>query len=112
MATLNLPVPPKLPDESLVRRFQYSILLDDVTFQILLHWNSRDSSWTLDLFDAGGTAIVNGFGLRLGTDLLAPFRGYDIPAGTLQMVDTSATGTEATRDDLGTRVLLQYVEAA
>ena len=112
MATLNLPVPPPVGDGTLVRAFTYAIVLDDVSFQFTLRWNARVNNWVIDVADAGGNPIVTQVALRLGTDLLAPHRGYPVPAGSLNVFDTSGEGAEATRDELGTRVLLQYVEAA
>ena len=111
MATLNLPVPPPVGDGTLVRSFTYGITLDNVAFQFTLNWNARVNNWTLDVADAGGNAIVSGIALRLGTDLLAPHRGYSIPAGSINVFDTSGEGVEMGRDEFGARVLLQYVEA-
>ncbi len=106
-----MPTPPDVGDGTLVRDFAYSTTLDTVIFQLRLAWNSRANQWGLSVSDAGGNVIVEGIALRLGVDILSPFRGYAIPAGTFDVVDTSLEGAEAERDELGKRVLFQYVEA-
>ena len=46
-------------------------------------------------------------------NILAPYQANpDVPQGTLTVMDTSMSNTEATRDEFGTRVVARYLEVA
>jgi hypothetical protein len=78
------------------------------TYIFELKWNVWDSSWYLSLYEADGTIIITGKRVVLGTYIGRRSRHPLLRKGVLVAVDTTRTGTEATLDDLGTRVKLRY----
>jgi hypothetical protein len=77
--------------------------------QFDLRWNDRASVWVMDLTDdATGSVLLRGIPLVLGCDLLEP---YNLGLGRLVVIDTSRTNTDASYDDLGTRVKLYWLSA-
>lgn len=90
-----------------------AVTLDGVTIGLRLWWNARAGRWIVDIEDASGAEVASGIGLALGVSLWARFGARStLPPGALLAVDTSGAGLEAGRDDLGTRVLLLYYDAA
>jgi len=106
MATLTLITPPRGEF-----RFRYRMSLDGTVYAFQWRWNERDQSWYLDLGDASLVSTVRDIRMVIGTDVLAPFQALTtVPPGVLDIVDTSNSNLEATRDDFGTRVLPRYTE--
>lgn len=105
MATLRLTTPPLG-----VFRFAYTVTLDGSVFSFFFRWNRRDSSFYLDIGDDNGVAVVRDVRMVLATDVLAPYKSVSVPQGSLNIVDTSNADLEATLEDFGDRVQLQYVE--
>lgn len=88
--------------------FRIGVSLDfGVPYLFDVRWNSRDSSWYMDVLEADETAIVSGVRLVLGTYLGRRTRHPLFARGVFVMFDSSGSGAEATLDDLGTRVQLR-----
>lgn len=81
------------------------------TYIFELKWNVRDSSWYLSAAEADGTVIFTGKRVVLGMYIGRRSRHPLLRKGVIVAVDTMRTGTEATLDDLGTRVKLRYFTA-
>lgn len=85
----------------------FTCQLGNVKYFIQVRLNSRNGVWTLDLADdASREPMIVGVPIVLGVDLLG---AYNFGIGSLIAVDLSATGKDATADDLGTRVSLYWV---
>ena len=97
----NIPIQAGAPAQS------FSIVLNDVGYNMSAKWNSRAEFWTLDIADEDGTVILSNIALRAGLDLLAPF---NLGMGSLHVYDVSETGKEATLNNIGTDVVLVYME--
>jgi hypothetical protein len=105
MATFRLPTPPQSSFVFIVRLF-----IDGIPFRFQYRWNSRNTSWVLDIGGSDGVAIVRNLKMTIGTDILAPHRALEVPQGNLRVVDTAKSGVEPTREEFGGRVLLLYDE--
>lgn len=97
-------------------RYQVDLDNDGTRYTLEFHFNVRDvlagnnGAWWIDLFDARGQALVVGRKLALGADLWGRYRYREnMPAGRLDVVDVTGAHVEPGADDLGTRVLVQYV---
>lgn len=89
-------------------------ILDGRRYLLKLSWYARASTWLLDIRSSTGTMLLAGIPVRVGQDLLRPHVGDDLPGdghGSLVAIDTSGSGTDPGRNDLGTRVVLVYSEA-
>lgn len=85
----------------------FTCQLDDVKYFIEARYNSRNGVWSLDLSDdATRVPILTGLALVLGVDLLEP---YNLGIGRLIAIDTEGRGRDATADDLGTRVTVNWI---
>lgn len=110
MATVTLPISTARGDEARLH-FKFRHELDGVFYRFGYHYNGHFDSWFLDLFDDADIALVAGQRVKLTTDALAQFKHLEIPQGSLQIVDTQSLHQEATQENFGTRVVVQYVEA-
>lgn len=101
-----------LPTRQDVTHYTFEVDLDSVTFGFEFHWNDRDSAWYFTISDVAGTVLIAGRKVVLGCFLLNRFRDPRLPAGVLEVIDTSGTDTDPTLTDLGTRCKLLYTESA
>ena len=84
--------------------------LEGVVYHFQFRWNDRDGFWYLSVGSSNLISQAQGVTLLLGTDKLRPYKYGVIPPGRLDVVDTSGLYVEPSRDDMGTRVLLQYTD--
>lgn len=85
----------------------FTCQLGAVKYYCEAKYNSRNGVWSLDLYDdAARSPILLGMAIVLGVDLLEP---YNLGIGRLVAVDGNATDRDATADDLGTRVTLNWI---
>ncbi len=101
MATKIIPLQPNNP------AYTFVIVLNDVTYNISIRWNTRAQFYTLDLADQDGNMIQADIALKAGLDLLEPFA---LGIGSLFVVDMTNRGLEATPITVGSDVLLVYKE--
>ncbi len=101
-----LPITPSVPDQ------QFTTTLAGVVYQIRAKWNTRDESWYMDLRTPSGDPIRLGLRLVLGAKIGRQCADPRMPAGTFVLIDTSKEDREATLDDMGTRVVLQFTSHA
>lgn len=92
----------------------FFVQLDGTTYGFELRWNTRAQGWFLSVLDAQGNLLLAGRRLVIGWGLTGRFRLRDkrLPPGDVMAIDTSGQGKEAGLDDLGTRVVVTYVELA
>jgi hypothetical protein len=102
----------KIPTSTTLSNYSINVELDGVEYILKYFYNSREDAWYYDILDVGGSVIHHGIKavsnfpmLRLSSDL----RG---PPGELMAIDTTETGIEATRENLGTDVSFVYMDQA
>jgi hypothetical protein len=106
MAILQIPVT-SYPDQTV------SVTLEGLLVTLKVRWNERATSWFMDIIDDAEEPILTG--RRIMVDWPIVFGGaiHDerMPPGTFYATDTSGAGIDPLVDDLGTRVLLLYIES-
>ena len=105
-------MPVQLPLDSVDPFYRVGITLNDTPYLFDVHWNGRDGAWYFDLLDVTEDPIRCGIKIVLGIPL--GFRSTDprFPPGALYAEDLSGQGTDATIDDLGSRVVVYYYTIA
>lgn len=100
-----------LPADASAAHYDFSVALEGRTFGFEMRWNERSGAWFTTISRADGGVLAAGVRLVTGTRLLGRSADPELPPGALLVVDTSDEEREAGRNDLGTRVVLVYVEA-
>lgn len=85
--------------------------LDGETFRLLARWNARIDSWMLSLYDFEGEPIATGRRLTVGNFLFPWITSDSRPAGQLIALDTKDEDHDPGHDDLGSRVIVYYLDA-
>lgn len=88
------------------------VALGGATYTIHWSWNERDGAWYFGLDDPNGRALVASVRVVLNVDLLASaVADPDLrPPYPIVTYDPTGSGVEPTREDLGTRVKVLYLE--
>ena len=105
MATQRLPTFASRHDH------RYNIVLDGQTYVIEWHYNARADRWTTHWLDVENVPIRHGVRLVNYTDLLRRVALATKPPGSVDVVDTTDSGSEPTAATLGVETQLRYVEA-
>lgn len=87
------------------------VSLDGSEYVLRLRWNSREARWYMSLSDADDVLIVGGVKLVAGWPLLRLVVDARRPPGQLVALD-QAGDADPNLDDLGTRVVLVYIDQA
>lgn len=88
---------------------EYQIALDGKLYFIALAWNNISQAWIMRLRDEERNLLIACQPIRLGLDLFKGNKDTNVlPPGVMFAYDTTETGSEPTRDNLGTDVLLMY----
>lgn len=107
MAILSMPLRQDVP------AFEYEIELEGRTWRLGFVWNTRAALWHMDVKAQDGTTLLLGLPLVVDFPLLLTYRSMlTLPPGEFFLVDLETKGEEAGRDNLGTRFLLLYYDAA
>ena len=106
MASILLPVTNDPESE-----VTYSLDGSEYTFR--WRYNERAGAWFFDVADANGDSIISGRKVIVSWPLMG-WREVDtrLPGGRLFACDTTDADLDPTVDDFGTRVVINYVEAA
>ena|SRR3990167_4230628 len=80
-------------------------------FRLEFHYSGREDAWYVSVLASDGTELVMGRKLRVAWPLLGQFVGDALPAGVLEAPDRDGTFAEPGRNDLGSRIELEF-EAA
>jgi hypothetical protein len=106
MANVQLPVTNE-PDQKVV------FTLDGVSYAFRFRYNERGGSWNFDMLDDSGSEIISGRKVTVSWPLFG-WRETDsrLPGGRLLACDTTDSDTDPTLEDFGSRVVLEYIEAA
>lgn len=104
MALLELaPINPEIQSSS----YDYQIDLGDVTYRLVIRYNTRSDRWYLSLYDAENNLLISGVKLVINYPLLS--NHLSAPSGgTLILIDTANTGEECGYEDLGRRCQLLW----
>lgn len=105
MATLILPANSDAP------YYDFDVDLEGSSYTFEFYWNARSAAWFLTVYDATGDAIVAGRRVVLGVPLFGRSVDTRLPPGFLIAIDTGTTEEDPGRNDLGTRVVIVYVES-
>jgi hypothetical protein len=82
--------------------------LGGVAYELDLKFNEMSLVWTLDLYtNADGVLIGAGIPLVLGANVL---QHLGPSYGAIFLIDTSGTSADAGPDDLGSRVLVYWMD--
>ena len=87
----------------------FRLKMEGVNYNFRMIYNSRASTWTLDMFDADGVPIAQGIALKLGT---TPIKFFRIRLGDVLIYDTASKGIEADFENLSDTVLFVQLEEA
>jgi len=102
MSILRLPIDASFPN------YRVTITLESVPYIFDVRWNQRDLAWYFDISDITEVPIKNGIKIVLGKDLGGPCADPRWPKGFFLAEDLSNQGKDATIDDLGSRVVVDY----
>lgn len=105
MATVIIPV-------STHPHHELQVKLDGVVYTLELRWNRRDSGWYLTVKDEADAVLVASRRLVCDWPIVGLREQPPVLPGQLWVYDTSGEQLDPTLEDLGTRVLLLYEEAA
>jgi hypothetical protein len=100
-----------IPTLAGVARYSQRTILDGREYVLSFAWNSRVGKWSLSVADAKGVPIVQGIRIVCGLPLLRLLTDQRSPPGDLIALDRTGEGDPGF-NDLGTRVVLQYIEAS
>lgn len=115
MAAIEIPFTPSIGE------YRFATVIGSTSYTFDVRWNSRDSvidengvevvrgAWYFDVREADGTVVVIGIKVVLGVYLGRRSNHPLFANGVMVAVDLSGNEREATFDDLGTRVAIQYI---
>lgn len=92
--------------------YSFTLLLEDVTYELEFRWVERAAAWFMAISDAGGALLLASRRLVLGVPITMRFKNPALPPGDFYLYDSSGKDIEAGLYDLGSRVLLLYTEGA
>lgn len=99
----NLPFVPSL------NNYRFSTKLESTQYVFDVYWNDRDNAWHFDISDATAAPIAYGLKVVLGTIIGRTITDARFPTGIFLVADTSSQGLDAGYDDLGARIIVQYI---
>ncbi len=101
-----------VPTRGDIGAYNFRVILDGDTFDLRVLHNAREDIWYLDIRDSSGVAIKDGLKLVSQMPVTARIVDDRRPQGELLALDTTGLDVDAAFDELGSRVLLVYEEAA
>jgi hypothetical protein len=100
---VTLPFTPSIPNQ------EFTTQIGGVVYVFSARWNAREGAWRMSIATTDGTAIIDGVKIVLGAYLGRTCTHPLFHAGVFVAVDTTAQGIEATLDDFGLRVVVNYL---
>lgn len=92
--------------------FDQRMVLTGKPYNLRFQWSNRGAVWKLSIFDDGGALLLGGLSIVNGMPLLLPYHANaELPPGEFIALASTKSDVNAFRQDLGSRVLLYYVEA-
>ena len=100
-----------IPTRSDLDNYKFTIDLEGLTYGFEFHYNGRMQKWVFDLTQEDGTPILQSTPVYVNQLPLQRFQTELKPPGEILFLDTSGANLDPTEDDLGTRVLMMYIES-
>jgi len=98
----------ELPIDSTDPHYVLTVQLEGARYQLAMDWNERESAWYLSVAEEDGTQIVDGIRVVVDWPLLRKVAASTRPPGEIVFVDTSRSGEDPGRYELGERVVATY----
>lgn len=93
--------------------FDVRIVLTGKPYNLRFQWSTRGQYWLLSLYDDGGALLAGSLPIRNGCLLTLPYRAdAALPPGQFLPLASTFPDIDAQTGDLGSRVVLYYVEAS
>tara|TARA_R110000823_G_scaffold261418_10_gene382200 strand:- start:6585 stop:6920 length:336 start_codon:yes stop_codon:yes gene_type:complete len=89
--------------------YTFTINLDSFVLLLRLRWNSRESSWRLDINTVEGVPIVGGLKLLADQVLTRGYISPLLPSGNFFIIDIGGGGSRPTFNSLGNVQKLIYL---
>lgn len=102
-------LPPFNDGTERVPRYDYTILLSDVLYRIVLKYKGRVDRWYMTIYDSNDNRLLAGKKLTVNTPLLETYQIEGLPPGEIGLRDTSGAEAECGEQDLGVRCELIYI---
>lgn len=104
-------MPVTLPCQPGIPHYEFSVVLDGVTYVLEFRWSTREACWYLDVKTEAAEVLIAG--LKVVIDFPLGRRGANRqPPGCFLAIDLSGERVNPTLDDLGKRVILTYFSEA
>jgi hypothetical protein len=101
-----------IPTRSDFDALRFQTTLDGLVYTFLLKKNFRDNSWSIDLLEQDETPIRNGIKPVVSFPLLRLVASRARPPGEILAIDTTGRFQLPNLEQLGTEVVLNYVDEA
>lgn len=101
MSVFNIPVQNRTDANRL------SVELSDEIYEFSFKFNANESMWYMSIIK-NSVDIVSAVKLVASDDLLAQFRAYDVPHGTIKIVDKDGHFADPNESNFGESVFLRY----
>lgn len=106
-------VVPTLSNTQQIPPYRMQVTLSGIVYGLSFRWNSRAAVWTFSISAAGGALIADSIPVRNGLPLAAWAKAVaGIPPGDFWTVPVEHDASDAGQSDLGSRVLMTYLQAA
>ena len=92
--------------------YEQTVTLDGSDYSLRFAWCERERRWYMDLDTASGTRLRSGIKVVAARDLFERLTDDNRPPGRLYCVDRDGTGLDPDLRDLGSRVVLYYIDEA
>ncbi len=103
MAAIEIPFAPSIGE------YDFTSVIGGIAYVFDVRWNARAAAWFFDVREASGIFVMRGIKIVLGC-YLGRLSNHPLFAnGVMVAVDLSGAEREATFDDLGRRVAIQYI---
>lgn len=102
MAISEIPLRSDTPD------FKFTIQLGTRFYVLRFLWNTRTSTWSLDIYTQDEEPILLGQRIFVGFLGFKRFKDLRLPEGRIYFYDTSGKSIDPGRTDLGDRVQMFY----
>lgn len=101
-----------IPTRSDFDHYKFTVDLEGQNYGFSFRFNGRMQKWVFDLTSEDGTAIIESNPVYVNQLTLNRYQTDLKPKGDLMFLDTSGLNLDPTQDDLGTRVILMYIESS
>lgn len=98
----------RLPLRPSIGQYEFTTVLGGLPFLIGVRWNARAAKWIMDIYTVTREPIRVGIAIVLGAWLGRRCVDERFPPGIMIASDTTGEDVDATFDDLGTRVVVDF----